>query len=44
VLSRPPTAEELALGVQTLRSGDRRVKAEDLMWSLYNKIDFIFNY
>jgi hypothetical protein len=44
VLSRPPTAEELAAGVQTLRSGDRTTKAEDLMWSLYNKIDFIFNY
>jgi hypothetical protein len=44
VLSRPPTAEELAAGVQTLRSGDRTAKAEDLMWSLYNKIDFIFNY
>jgi hypothetical protein len=44
VLSRPPTPEELAAGVQTLRSGDRTAKAEDLMWSLYNKIDFIFNY
>jgi hypothetical protein len=44
VLSRPPTAEEMAAGVQTLRSGDRTAKAEDLMWSLYNKIDFIFNY
>jgi hypothetical protein len=44
VLSRPPTPEELTAGVQTLRSGDRTAKAEDLMWSLYNKIDFIFNY
>jgi hypothetical protein len=44
VLSRPPTAEELAAGVQTLRSGDRTSRAEDLMWSLYNKIDFIFDY
>ncbi|MEX2304365.1 MAG: DUF1553 domain-containing protein [Bryobacterales bacterium] len=44
VLSRPPTAEELSSGVQTLRSGERTAKAEDLMWSLYNKVDFIFNY
>jgi hypothetical protein len=44
VLSRPPTTEELAAGVDTLRSGDRTAKAEDLMWGLYNKIDFIFNY
>jgi hypothetical protein len=44
VLSRPPTAEELSLGVQALQSGDRTAKAEDLMWSLYNKVDFIFNY
>ena len=44
VLSRPPTPEELAAGVQALRSGDRTAKAEDLMWSLYNKIDFIFSY
>jgi hypothetical protein len=44
VLSRPPTTEELAAGVQTLRSGDRAASAEDLMWSLYNKVDFIFNY
>jgi Protein of unknown function (DUF1553)/Protein of unknown function (DUF1549) len=44
VLSRPPAPEELASGVETLRGGDRAAKVEDLMWSLYNKIDFIFNY
>jgi hypothetical protein len=44
VLSRPPSAEELNAGVQTLRSGDRSAKGEDLMWSLYNKIDFLYNY
>jgi len=44
VLSRPPTPEELSAGVTTLRSGDRTAKAEDLMWGLYNKIDFIFSY
>lgn len=44
VLSRPPTPEELSSGVAILRNGDRTSQAEDLMWSLYNKIDFIFNY
>ncbi len=44
VLSRYPTAEELAAGVSHLQSGDRREQAEDLMWSLYNKVDFIYNY
>ncbi len=44
VLSRPPTAGELAAGVAMLGGGDRNAKAEDLMWSLYNKVDFIFNY
>jgi hypothetical protein len=43
-LSRYPTPEELAAGVALLASGNRGDKAEDLMWSLYNKIDFIFNY
>ena len=44
VLSRYPSAEELSAGVQLLQSGDRIQAAEDLMWSLYNKVDFIFNY
>jgi hypothetical protein len=44
VLSRYPTPEELAAGVQLVGSGNRVENAEDLMWSLYNKVDFIFNY
>ena len=44
VLSRYPTADEVAAGVALLGSGDRAQQAEDLMWSLYNKADFIFNY
>ena len=44
VLSRPATADELATGVQLVSSGDREQNSEDLMWSLYNKVDFIFNY
>ncbi|MEZ5362367.1 MAG: DUF1553 domain-containing protein [Bryobacterales bacterium] len=44
VLSRFATPDELAAGVAYLRGGDRRQRAEDLMWSLYNKVDFVFNY
>jgi hypothetical protein len=44
VLSRIATPEELAAGVAYLKGGDRRARAEDLMWSLYNKVDFVFNY
>ena len=44
VLSRPATPDELATAVQLISSGDREQNAEDLMWSLYNKVDFIFNY
>jgi hypothetical protein len=44
VLSRLPDEKELASAVQWLGSGDRSQKAEDLMWSLYNKVDFVFNY
>ena len=43
-LSRPPSEQELAQGVSLLAGGDRRENAEDLLWSLYNKVDFIFNY
>ena len=44
VLSRYPTPEELAAGQALLTSGDRIEQAEDLMWSLYNRVHFIFNY
>ena len=44
VLSRPATPDELATAVQLISNGDRQKNAEDLMWSLYNKVDFIFNY
>jgi hypothetical protein len=30
--------------VQLLAGGNRTQKIEDLMWGLYNKVDFIFNY
>ncbi len=44
VLSRLPNEKELASGALWLGSGDRNQKAEDLMWGLYNKVDFVFNY
>jgi hypothetical protein len=44
VLSRYPNDEEKAAALDYLRSGNRQQKAEDLLWSLYNKVDFIFNY
>ncbi len=44
VLSRYPTAEELGDGQALLTSGDRAEQAEDLMWSLYNRVHFIFNH
>ena len=42
-LSRPPTADERALAESWLAE-HRREGAEDLQWSLLNKLDFVFNY
>ena len=42
-LSRPPLPAEKQLAVDWLER-DRRQGAEDLQWSLLNKLDFIFNY
>jgi len=44
VLSRPPNATELSAGVNMLSSGTRAQSAENLLWALYNKVDFVFNY
>jgi len=44
VLSRYPTQDEIVTAVSVLQTGNRRQRAEDLLWSLYNKVDFIFNY
>lgn len=44
VLSRYPTDAEKTAALSSLQSGNRKSAAEDLLWSLYNKIDFIFNY
>lgn len=44
VLSRYPTPDEVVTAVNLLQTGNRRQRVEDLLWSLYNKVDFIFNY
>jgi uncharacterized protein with NAD-binding domain and iron-sulfur cluster len=44
VLSRYPTPDEVVTAVTSLQSGNRRQRAEDLLWSLYTKVDFVFNY
>ncbi|MCI0418460.1 MAG: DUF1549 and DUF1553 domain-containing protein [Acidobacteria bacterium] len=44
VLSRYPTDAEKSAAVTSLQTGTRNQKAEQLLWSLYNKVDFIFNY
>jgi len=47
VLSRDPTDAERAAALDKLRSGgsaQRTRNAENLLWALYNKTDFFFNY
>ncbi len=44
VLSRLPSDEELSFGVQTLGNGDRAAQALNLLWAMFNKTDFYFNY
>ena len=44
VLSRPPSDAEMTAARAQLTSGARTAQARDLLWSLYNKVDFIFNY
>ncbi|MDP9053882.1 MAG: DUF1553 domain-containing protein, partial [Acidobacteriota bacterium] len=53
VLSRTPTAAEMTLATTELETGtggskataaQRKSNAEDLLWTLFNKVDFVFNY
>ena len=44
VLSRKPTDAEMNTAVQKLAGGNKATASEDLFWSLFNKVDFIFNY
>jgi hypothetical protein len=44
VLSRYPTTAETNIAITQLQFGNRLLQAEDLLWSLYNKVDFVYNY
>jgi hypothetical protein len=44
VLSRHPTSTELSQALANLKAGTRTTEATNLLWTLYNKVDFIFNY
>lgn len=45
VLSRYPSDAEKAAAVANLsNAGSRSAEAENLLWSLFNKVDFLFNY
>jgi uncharacterized protein DUF1549/uncharacterized protein DUF1553 len=44
ILSRYPTTAEQNAANTLLSSGNRTQKAQELMWTLYNKVDFMFNY
>ena len=44
ILSRNPTTAEQNSANTLLSSGNRTQKAQELMWTLYNKVDFMFNY
>jgi hypothetical protein len=47
VLSRYPTTTEQNLALQELANGGataRKTNAGDLLWTLFNKVDFVFNY
>jgi uncharacterized protein DUF1549/uncharacterized protein DUF1553 len=44
ILSRYPTSVEMNLAAKQLSGSNRTAAVQDLAWSLYNKVDFIFNY
>ncbi len=44
VLSRQPTEMEVATASEYIRAGDRNERAGYLLWALFNKTDFYFNY
>jgi hypothetical protein len=45
VLSRYPSPTEMTEALQSLSSAaNRNQAAENLLWTLFNKVDFVFNY
>jgi len=43
-LSRPPSPEEMATGLQVMQSLGNTRGAESIQWALINKLEFMFNY
>src|SRR5579871_257031 len=44
ILSRYPSSDEMTKAMAEVSSGNRQQAVQDLVWSLYNKVDFVFNY
>ncbi len=44
ILSRYPSNDEMSTAAAALIAGNRQQAVQDLVWSLYNKVDFVFNY
>jgi hypothetical protein len=44
ILSRMPTTAEVNTATTSLGTGTRNQAIQNLMWALYNKVDFVFNY
>jgi hypothetical protein len=44
VLSRYPDDAEKAAALAMVKGGSRTQGVQDLVWSLFNKVDFVFNY
>jgi hypothetical protein len=44
ILSRYPSSDEMSKAITALTTTNRQQAAQDLIWSLYNKVDFVFNY
>jgi hypothetical protein len=44
ILSRYPSSDEMATAQKALSASNRNQAVQDLVWSLYNKVDFVFNY
>lgn len=44
ILSRYPSTAEMTTATAELSTGTKNQAIQNLVWSLYNKVDFIFNY
>jgi hypothetical protein len=44
ILSRMPTTAEVNTATTTLTTGTHTQGVQNLVWAIYNKVDFVFNY